>query len=38
MKKIKKVLFYITHRKALKQDLIRKQNNRKQINLIIKDL
>ena len=35
---IKKVLIYIAHRKALKQDLIRKQNNRIQHSLIIKDL
>lgn len=35
---IKKVLIYLAHRKALKQDLIRKQNNRIQHRLIIKDL
>ena len=39
MKKlIKKVLIYLTHRQAHKQDLIRKQNNRIQHSLIIKDL
>ncbi len=38
MRLIKKVLIYLTHRQALKQDLIRKQTNREQINLIIKDL
>ena len=39
MKKlIKKVLIYLAHRQAQKQDLIRKQNNRIQHSLIIKDL
>lgn len=35
---IKKVLIYLAHRQAQKQDLIRKQNNRIQHSLIIKDL
>lgn len=35
---IKKVLIYLEHRQARKQDLIRKQNNRKQIKLILQDL
>ena len=35
---IKKVLIYIAHRQAQKQDLIRKQNNHLQHRLIIKDL
>lgn len=38
MQLIKKALIYLAHRQALKQDLIRKQHNREQINLIIKDL
>ena len=39
LKKIlKKVLIYLVHRQAQKQDLIRKQNNRLQHSLIIKDL
>lgn len=38
MKLIKKVLIYLAHRKAHKQDLIRKQTNRKQIKLILQDL
>lgn len=38
MRLIKKVLIYLAHRQALKQDLIRKQTNREQINLIIRDL
>lgn len=33
-----KVLIYLAHRQAQKQDLIRKQNNRIQHRLIIKDL
>lgn len=35
---IKKVLIYLEHRRAHKQDLIRKQNNREQIKLILQDL
>ena len=35
---IKKVLIYLAHRQAQKQDLIRKQHNRIQHSLIIKDL
>ena len=35
---IKKVLIYLAHRQALKQDLIRRQNNREQIKLILQDL
>lgn len=38
MKLIKKVLIYLAHRQAQKQDLIRKQNNRIQHSLIIKNL
>ncbi len=38
MRLLKKALIYLAHRQALRQDLIRKQNNREQINLIIKDL
>ena len=38
MRLIKKALIYLAHRQAQKQDLIRKQTNRQQINLIIKDL
>ena len=38
MQLIKKALIYLAHRQALKQDLIRKQSNREQINLILKDL
>lgn len=35
---IKKVLIYLIHRQARKQDLLRKAHNRKQIELILKDL
>lgn len=35
---IRKVLIYLTHRQARKQDLLRKAHNRKQIELILKDL
>ena len=35
---IKKVLIYLAHRQAQKQDLLRKQSNREQIELILKDL
>ncbi len=35
---IKKVLIYLAHRQAQKQDLLRKQANREQIELILKDL
>ncbi len=35
---LKKVLIYLAHRQAHKQDLIRKQNNRIQHSLIIKGL
>lgn len=35
---IKKVLIYLVHRQAHKQDLLRKQSNREQIKLILKDL
>lgn len=35
---IKKVLAYLEHRQVQKQDLLRKQNNRKQIKLILQDL
>lgn len=35
---IKKVLIYLTHRQAQKQDIARKQTNRYQINLILQDL
>ena len=38
MRVIKKVLIYLAHRQALKQDLLRKQHNREQIALILKDL
>ena len=38
MKLLKKVLIYLAHRQAQKQDLIRKHNNRIQQSLIIKDL
>lgn len=35
---IRKVLIYLAHRQAHKQDLLRKQANREQIELILKDL
>jgi len=38
MKLVKKVLIYLAHRQAQKQDLIKKHNNRIQHSLIIKDL
>lgn len=38
MRLIKKVLIYLAHRQAQKQDLLRKQHNREQINLILQDL
>ena len=38
MRLIKKVLIYLAHRQAQKQDLLRKQHNREQIKLILQDL
>ena len=35
---IKKVLDYLAHRQAQKQDKVRKQHNREQIRLILQDL
>lgn len=35
---IKKVLIYLVHRQALKQDKVRRQHNREQIDLILRNL
>ena len=36
--KIKKVLIYLAHRQAQKQDKVRNQHNHEQIKLILQDL